>query len=397
MLCSLSRGVFGLLNPCVSQKPFWKLRKSSKNLTTELADYSDLIRLGYSTETASMIKGINLSISNSRIEVLKNPSHESVYYQQIRIFPVFFSKVVQSNFLRNLGTLLFTIFNFRLLVAGNLFSSGENSFAPANTNAFQNKAIGWLKKKSSFAVLVKDISKDSEMAEILKNHRFLPLKGDSVMELHIMEHWRTMEDYCNQLSSKYKSRYIKIKSGFDSVVEKDLTFDDLIKFRSEIDELLKQVIEHQEFKLGSPNADLLTRLKECIGDQLIVKGYFFENKLLAFSVFLIRNSQVENICIGYSKELNKTYSIYHNLLIKSVELVLILNKKTLILGRTALEAKAILGAIPRQTISYLYVKNPILRFLIYRSISKYYSIQPTPWEKRHPFKQYIDSHVAIKA
>jgi len=395
MLCSLSRSVFGLLNPCVSQKPFWKLRNSSKYLTTEIATYSDLIHLGYSTETALMIKGINLSTSNSRIEVLKNSDKESVYYQQIRIFPAFFSQVIQSNFLRKLGTLLFTIFNFRLFVAGNLFSSGENSFAPANTNAFQNKAIGWLKKKSSFAVLIKDISKDSELAEILKNHHFLPLNGDSVMELHMMEHWKTMEDYSNQLSSKYKSRYKKIRSGFDTIVEKNLTIDDLKKFRSEIDELIQQVIEHQEFKLGTPDADLLTRLKECVGDQLKVKGYFFENKLLGFSVFLIRNTQVENICIGYRKELNKSFSIYHNLLLKSVELGLELNKKTLVLGRTALEAKAILGAVPRHTISYLYVKNPILRFLIYRSISKYYSIQPTPWEKRHPFKQHIDSHVAI--
>ena len=62
-----------------------------------------------------------------------------------------------------------------------------------------------------------------------------------------------------------------------------------------------------------------------------------------------------------------------------------LKKKKLILGRTALEAKARVGCKAKYLSTYLYIKNPVLRNVITRLQNNINDMEGE-WENRHPFK-----------
>ena len=62
---------------------------------------------------------------------------------------------------------------------------------------------------------------------------------------------------------------------------------------------------------------------------------------------------------------------------------LLMEKKFLILGRTANEYKSNFGALPIKSYVYLKIKNTVLRTILYPVYSK---LKIKKWVQRRPFK-----------
>jgi hypothetical protein len=89
--------------------------------------------------------------------------------------------------------------------------------------------------------------------------------------------------------------------------------------------------------------------------------------------------------IGFDYSKNEELQLYFNILFFTVEQAISLRKKKLVLGRTALEAKARLGCRPKYLSTYLYIRNPAIRQVINRLQQNINSMEGE-WENRHPFK-----------
>ena len=89
------------------------------------------------------------------------------------------------------------------------------------------------------------------------------------------------------------------------------------------------------------------------------------------------------IVFDYSR--NDSLQLYFNILFFSVEQAIRMGKKKLILGRTALEAKARIGCKPVYLSTFLYIKNPLVRNLMLRA-QQSIAANEGEWENRHPFK-----------
>jgi hypothetical protein len=90
--------------------------------------------------------------------------------------------------------------------------------------------------------------------------------------------------------------------------------------------------------------------------------------------------------IGFDYEKNNTYQLYFNILFFAIEQAIALKKEKLVLGRTALDAKARLGCRPHYLQTFLYVKNGLVRNRVLQ-IQQKAAANEGEWEQRHPFRQ----------
>ncbi len=89
--------------------------------------------------------------------------------------------------------------------------------------------------------------------------------------------------------------------------------------------------------------------------------------------------------IGFDYAENARLQLYFNILFFAVEQAISLRAPQLILGRTALEAKARLGCKPRYLQTFLFIRNPVLRAWVARMQGRF-SAGEGEWEDLHPFK-----------
>ena len=90
--------------------------------------------------------------------------------------------------------------------------------------------------------------------------------------------------------------------------------------------------------------------------------------------------------IGFDYALNSSLNLYFNILFYCLEHAISLGRKKLVLGRTAPEAKAILGCEPDYRFSYYKLRNVIVNWF-YQMVAGYFKEQQgDSWKDRHPFK-----------
>lgn len=107
--------------------------------------------------------------------------------------------------------------------------------------------------------------------------------------------------------------------------------------------------------------------------------------MLAFTTAVMENGSYEVYYIGYAEDNNRQYGIYPNILLHGVERAIQLNK-TLKLGRTALEAKAIIGCKPVYLNNYIKLKSKPLQLGLKYMLKTFVAERGNEWKKRSPFK-----------
>ena len=85
-------------------------------------------------------------------------------------------------------------------------------------------------------------------------------------------------------------------------------------------------------------------------------------------------------------KLNQSYPIYGRILLQNIKTAIRLDKKQLILGRTANEYKSNFGAFPIKSFIFLKIKNNLLRTILKPIYSK---IRLKKWINRRALKEEI--------
>lgn len=280
----------------------------------------------------------------------------------------------------------------KLLIAGHLFRHDITSFffpeAISSFEAFKcyqaaiNRA---LQQSGAMAVLVKDLPEP--LTSYFQHYapEYMLMRNDISMEMEIPEDWQIMRDYEKALKHKYAQRYRKVRQGWDQLEVKELSVDEVYQNKDLLFQLYKEVNDHQQVRLGLLSEDYLPELKKSNPHTLRIWLAFEEQKPVAFFSAWVLDEVFDMFYIGFDYNRNEALQLYFNILFFSIEQAVLSGKPRLILGRTALEAKARLGCKPRYLSTFIYIRNRFLRNFIARMQEGFISGEGE-WENRHPFK-----------
>jgi len=313
------------------------------------------------------------------------------YYQLLFVKPIHFNlgtKKVQQFFL----DLALKIVKPTLLVAGNLFRHDENFFhfshevSPEKKAGIYQEALNYMiAHTNASGIFLKDIP--AEIATgIQTDSSYIAMQDDISMELKIPEHWKSLGDYEKDLKHKYLQRSKKMRKAFTGVRIRELNEQDLHQYATDIYKLYVQVTQKQIVRMGMLNEAFFLKLKDAFKNHYRVCGFFLDDKLIAFSSAILHESIYDMNYIGIDYAYNQSHHLYFNILFHCLESAIETNASTLILGRTALEAKAIMGCTPDYRFSFYKLRNAIVNWFFQR-VSAYFSeSQGDKWKERHPFK-----------
>ncbi len=316
----------------------------------------------------------------------------AAYFQVINIRK-YHLNTFELNSYQKLGWQLFANFSrTKLLVSGHLFRHDICSFYWRGNcsmfdvfNMYKLAIVAAQKKACTQAVLVKDVNND--LTPYFQHYApdFLQLRNDISMEFQLPFTWKNMNDYEQSLKHKYAQRYRKIRNAWCGLTITELTVDETENNKKTLYDLYMQVSDKQSVRLGNLTQKYLPLLKKKHPDELRIWMVKEQEKPVAFLSAWVHPYAFDMFYIGFDYEQNERLQLYFNILFFSMEQTITIGKKKLILGRTALEAKARLGCSPRYLSTYLSIRNPLVRKVIFQ-LQQNISSKEGEWENRHPFK-----------
>ncbi len=279
-----------------------------------------------------------------------------------------------------------------MLIAGHLFRHDVQTFHYAGILP-DYEAFRWYRDAlrdmgracGVQAVLVKEPPPAIVPLLLHYSPEFMLLRNDSSMQMAIPEAWTGIGDYEKALKHKYAQRFRKLRGAAAGLEIRELDLAAVRMHAASMFGLYRQVSGTQKVRVGLLNEAFLPALKAHYGDRLKVWGFYAGEELVAFASAWVYPDRLDMFYIGFDYGRNADYQLYFNILFFAVEQAIRFSVPKLVLGRTALEAKARVGCRPEYLNTFLYVTNPLLRNLVTRLQARF-TESGGDWEQRHPFK-----------
>lgn len=249
-------------------------------------------------------------------------------------------------------------FSFNVRVLGTSLGSGEHGYrwkagVPEHKKAkwvtdTLFKAGGFEGRRAPKVSMIKDapIYDDEQLQN--KFPDWIPLEFDPEMIVHINPNWSSIVDYQAELSKKFRTKINRILTLSELFEIREFTCADLEIHVHSLIALYQEVFDRSGFRLGSLNADTLIQSKKNWGDGFVIKGYYLEGNLKGFQCAYVDDRDVEAFFVGFRPELIKSHAIYQRMLIEFIHLAILNKCERVNMGRTALEIKSTVGAMPRR-------------------------------------------------
>jgi len=285
--------------------------------------------------------------------------------------------------------------NIKVMVCGNVFSCGENGFLFSNeipyNLAYENlhKALQRLRKaektndQTSIVLLKEFWPATFEKIDYFKEHNYRDFMIDVNMVLLIHKNWNTIDDYLSSMVAKFRTRVNSMMKKSAPLVVKNMELNDIVEHSSKIVELYTNVLNKSDITMGTLNEQAFIQLKQNLGSQFVLNGYFLNSKLIAFSSAFWTKNILDANYVGIDYEYNIEYATYQRMLYDFVVLAIDKKASEIRYGRTAEEIKSCLGAQPVNMKLFIKHKNNVSNKLLKPLIK---SITPTAFEIRKPFK-----------
>ena len=262
----------------------------------------------------------------------------------------------------------------RVLVCGNLLSWGNHGVAVAPDVEAESvwtgvaEALYRLRRGTRLSgqtdyVVIKDVPEpDSEGLGPLRRFSYRPLETEPDMVLRIDPDWSSFDDYLGGLTAKYRKSSRRIIDAVDgagcSLIRMDAADDERLYA------LYQQVEARAQVRLASLARGYLPALANCLGDDFRCTAIQRGDELLGFVTSIRDGKQAVGYYLGFDHEVNAEIPIYLRLLQVAVRDAIEFGCETLSLGRTALEAKARLGAQPVPTTVWIRHRVPVLNMAV---------------------------------
>lgn len=289
--------------------------------------------------------------------------------------------------------------SFRLLVSGNTFMTGcygmyfrDGQMTEARVE-WLHDAIERIQQAESTqgtplsGVVVKDFFMDEaqEMSPF-KEMGCLEFKAQPNMIVNIRPEWKQFDDYLGAMSSKYRTRIKRALKDLKGIEVQKLDLQYLKDNMERIQDLYGQVIDTSSFKLATFDIKHLVPMKEEFANDFEVDGFFKDGKLIGFMSFHVSaNKEMIAGMLGIDRDEQRTHDLYLNMLVHYVRRAIDRGCTRILMGRTAMEIKSSIGAVPYDMVVYMKHFSPIKNAILKPIVSTLGARQEA-WTQRHPFK-----------
>ena len=195
---------------------------------------------------------------------------------------------------------------------------------------------------------------------------WIPLEFDPEMLLHLDLAWEDLSDYQLQLNTKSRTKVKRVLKVSESFEISDWSIEKVIENADALIELYGSVFDRSGFRLGQLHAEELIESKRFWGDDFVVKGYELEGELVGFQCAYLGADELEAFFVGFMPGLVKSHAIYQRMLIEFIRLGIMTHRKRINMGRTALDVKSSVGALPQRLQCDVHFRNPIFHALVRR-------------------------------
>jgi hypothetical protein len=231
--------------------------------------------------------------------------------------------------------------------------------------------------------------KDCEESFIEQHSKFFGyhfFNGDVTMEFTRKTHWLSFEDYVKDLKKDYLKRAKKIMHSFDGIKRIELNATEILEQSADIQRLYWNVVNKQTIKLGTVNPLYFHQLKTDLQQDFEFHALYENETMVGFYTFIFYVNEMETHYIGLDYEANKKYKLYFNILFAGIQKMIERRDNKLELGRTAREAKANLGALPKQIFNYIRVTNPLVQITLNYFLKRFNKAEDQNQVGRSPLK-----------
>jgi hypothetical protein len=171
---------------------------------------------------------------------------------------------------------------------------------------------------------------------------------------------------------------------------------ELVEHCDELIDLYQRVYERSGFRLGSLHAEELLTSKAEWGDDFVVTVFELEGVLKGFQCAYVGSEETEAFFVGFDPELRKTHAIYQRMLVEFICLGIERKSKRVNMGRTALEIKSSVGALPRRLMCEVQFRNRLFNTVVGRYTQGYNPVAPRlrqPWKSdAHALAAHSELH-----
>lgn len=307
-------------------------------------------------------------------------------FQLIRLKTDSIKKPIENEFLRFATHTLLSLHDIRLLVVGNVFKEeNANQYHFSLLSETQTKelllySIETVKdKECTAAILWKEMPSDFPAPV-----KSLKLEEDISMVLEIRAKWLKWDDYLLDLTKKYAARAKKIMTSCKDIQLKDLSLEEIEQNKSILQDLYEQVINKQGFVFGTLNENYWSAQKAAHKDHFHIKGLYLDGKMAAFMSTFNNQEELEVHYVGIDYQINQNIPLYFYIHFLALQEAIGSKKKRLLMGRTSLEAKAILGCSPVFHHTYIQFHHSLFD-CAYGAIRKF-MIETENWKTRSPLR-----------
>lgn len=291
-----------------------------------------------------------------------------------------------------------SVMNFRLLVVGNLLLSGEHAFLFDESLLSRSQGIDLLLESLPkirrqieiengyrlSGVLVKDLEEPllaNQRKGLMHQVTFQPN-----MSMDLPKDWKSKADYLADLQSKYRVRARRAFKKAKDIQIREWTLEEIQNNKEQLHNLYQAVADKATFNMLHLGVDYLPTMKQELADSFRFFGY--ENstgELLGFCTLIQNGEAYDAHFLGLEDTSNKAYQLYLNMLFDMLGQAINRSDITsIVFGRTALEIKSSIGALPQDMYCYIKHFNPVFNLVIGWLIRKYDPVEE--WLPRHPFK-----------
>jgi hypothetical protein len=294
-----------------------------------------------------------------------------------------------------------SILKGNVLVIGNLTHTGQHGIAFNKTKITMNdyletilKAVSILKDdikresgKTIRAILLKDYFLNDEIhkaKDFFQSNNLNLVKVQPNMILDVNPNWLKMEDYIKSLNKKYRIRYNRARTKFNTIERKELDIDAVKLNSNKLHELYLNVSNNAKFNTFVLPKNHFYSLKKELDQNFKIYGYFIENKLIGFYTLILNTNVLETYFLGYDSEHQYQNQLYLNMLYDMLNFAIENKLSTIVYARTAMEIKSSVGAKPLDMVMYMRHTNSLFNELL-KGVFNF--MKPNQkWEERHPFK-----------
>ncbi|WP_420461183.1 hypothetical protein [Neolewinella sp.] len=276
----------------------------------------------------------------------------------------------------------------KVLVLGQLLTSGD--YGQDGLNLLNPKEAAQLlpavadtllrRGRGYRAVLLKDLyPTDSPHTAALLRKPFTLLPTDPCMLLPLR--WPDLEAYVADLSSKYRVRYRRARTKLAGIQRRSLPAREVTERLDRIYALYRITSQGAAVNLTALTPDYFRWL----GQHATVHGYFDPaGELIGFTTALANGPAYQAHYLGLEESYKRSHHLYHNMLFDLLGDALAGDFTTLDYGRTALEIKSSVGAVPHSYATLLRLCSPLLNPLVPFFLPAVFTAPQ--WQQRHPFR-----------